>query len=85
MNTVWVVRNPDGTILDYGTCEEDVYFWNLKSDQRYTITQEFLLTPEMTAVIAAAKAFDDDPISYQPELDLRATVAALRAQENLPL
>jgi hypothetical protein len=33
-------------------------------------------------VVDAAKAFDDDPVTYQPELDLRAAVATLRAQEQ---
>ena len=88
--TVWVVRNTDGSVLDYGTCEDDVAFWALKSDQPYTITQECLLTPEMMAVIEAAKVMAG--VISQPTSDnyrewraathgLGAAVATLRRLE----
>jgi hypothetical protein len=35
-----------------------------------------------SAVVEAAKAFNDDPIMFQPEIDLRAAVATFRAQEQ---
>jgi hypothetical protein len=85
MSDVWVVRNRGGDIVQITDYEP----W--EQPDGWTTARETLLTPEMAAVIAAAKALRDVPFSGSPidaaawtvafdNLDI--AVAALRAVEE---
>jgi hypothetical protein len=75
MSDVWVVRNRHGDIVQ--TYHEEPY----EQPDGWTTTRETLLTPEMAAVIAAAKAYADTPRFYTEGAVFEA-VAALRAVEE---
>jgi hypothetical protein len=85
MTDVWVVRNRHGDIVQ--TYHEEPY----EQPDGWTVTRETLLTPEMTAVIEAAKAMVgvvhppkiENYREYMAALDnLVAAVTALRALEG---
>jgi hypothetical protein len=75
MTNVWVVRNRHGDIVQ--TYHEEPY----EQPDGWTTTRETLLTPEMAAVIEAAKAFFDLPRFHTSGAVFNA-VAALRALEG---
>ena len=83
MSAVWVVRDRDGEMLSVFTNEIEA-----NANAPYAappVTRETLLTPEMAAVIEAAKAWADGSESAFG-LDeckrLLSAVATLRAQEG---
>jgi hypothetical protein len=84
MSDVWVVRNRHGDIVQ--TYHEEPY----EQPDGWTTTRETLLTPEMAAVIAAAKACvtseewsEDGMVMYTADMiALADAVEALRAVEG---
>jgi hypothetical protein len=75
MSDVWVVRNRHGDIVQ--TYHDEPY----EQPDGWTTTRETLLTPEMAAVIAAAKALMDTP--YGSEGVFKSVAAVLAAVDAL--
>ena len=80
MSAVWVVRSASGSILYVNLHELSRGDAAYAADIGYVVTRETLLTPEMAAVIAAAKAWADNEDVRGAKL--YAAVTTLRAQEG---
>jgi hypothetical protein len=79
MSDVWVVRNRGGDIVQITDYEP----W--EQPDGWKTTRETLLTPEMAAVIAAAKAWaysDGSEFGLEESEKLFSAVNALRAVEG---
>jgi hypothetical protein len=76
MSDVWVVRNRHGDMVQIYNGEP------YEQPDGWTVTRETLLTPEMAAVIEAAKAWKQNPNNPLVRYDLHDAVAALRAVEG---
>ena len=97
MSAVWVVRDADGGPLGVGMWRgsaiddadfggDDLVMEELSGGSDgpfngFTVTRETLLTPAQAAVIAAAKAYADEPRISTKHALMRA-VTTLRAQEG---
>jgi flagellar basal body rod protein FlgC len=75
MSDVWVVRNRHGDIVQ--TCHDEPH----EQPDGWTTTRETLLTPEMAALIEAAKAYCGNR-TVALEHEMIDAVAALRALEG---
>jgi hypothetical protein len=75
MSVIWVVRNRHGDMVQ-------IYHGEPYLPEGWTVTRETLLTPEMAAVIAAAKDWSQRQGGHVLDAGLVRAVRALRAVEE---